>query len=430
MPNLQVAVDREPPDVVRALRECARFVLVPRVVVESRVQRGSDRREVRAPVSAAVRSGQQVQAAEPRLRGRHCPDRPGREPEVPEIGSNMHIVVAIGPHAVGCEADVGVGSEKSRVLQAREVLEEIVALRLRQRIRSRDPARASSEARRDTRVRSGRGRRRQRASRRRGRRSSRRWQRTTRIDCPSGAGSPRSPAPTRGRRSDSFDGNSPVAYSMLPRLESNEPRSSCTSPPLRTGEAHGFHGQRARIGRDAVRAGADAALQLDRAEAVREVRKVREIDEVIFGVVQRNPVERDVDAALIDAAEPHVRVAGERAGIGVRRDRRRRGEQQRKLLAEVPPLELGLIDACAGTGAAASPRTAVIVAASSVRGVGVRRTCSVVSPAAARTSTAANPARTNRRRVVPEICEPETTVGVGARGVVPPMAVTVTPASG
>ena len=86
---------------------------------------------------------------------------------------------------------------------------------------------------------------------------------------------------------------------------------------------------------------ADAALNLDRLQRMREIREVGEVRPHVLGIRQRHAVEREVDARRTDAAQREVRVAraaDARLGVGV--DRRRVAQQQRDVLPVVALLDL------------------------------------------------------------------------------------------
>ena len=136
-------------------------------------------------------------------------------------------------------------------------------------------------------------------------------------------------------------GSSPLVYSALTRREPNEPASSCSSP--RRGDVSGTLSMLIEP--------AYAAVPLllvptprwtcTELQAVGEIGEVGEVQHLIFRIVERNAVEREVDARLIDAAQPDVAVAPVVARFGVRGDRRRRAlQQQRHVLAEVARLDV------------------------------------------------------------------------------------------
>jgi hypothetical protein len=97
---------------------------------------------------------------------------------------------------------------------------------------------------------------------------------------------------------------------------------------------------RAGVRRHAMGARADTALHLHRRDAVGEIGEVGEVQPLVFRLVQRNAVEGDVDPRLVDAPQPHVRVVGRRAALGVRCHPGRLLQEDGRLLAGVAALEL------------------------------------------------------------------------------------------
>src|SRR5688500_3471028 len=71
------------------------------------------------------------------------------------------------------------------------------------------------------------------------------------------------------------------------------------------------------VGGGAIGARADAALDLHRLEAVSEIGEIREVDELILGIVERDPVEREIHTRVIDPTKPQIAVVRERARFRV-----------------------------------------------------------------------------------------------------------------
>ena len=112
-----------------------------------------------------------------------------------------------------------------------------------------------------------------------------------------------------------------------------------------TRHRHRFEIHTASERRRASRARAHTALHLHRLHVRHQVGQIGEVQHLIFHVVQRHAVERDVDARLVDAAQPQVAVAPAGAGFGVRRHGGRRiHEQHRDVLPEVPLRDSGATD--------------------------------------------------------------------------------------
>ena len=108
----------------------------------------------------------------------------------------------------------------------------------------------------------------------------------------------------------------------------------------RARERQGLEIDRPAVRRRAVGARAHAALDLHRLNVTHDAGHVGEVEHLVLRVVERDAVEREVDPRLVDAAQPDVAVARIAALLGVRRERRRVGQQQRRFLAERPLLDL------------------------------------------------------------------------------------------
>ena len=111
------------------------------------------------------------------------------------------------------------------------------------------------------------------------------------------------------------------------------------------GHWHGFEVHAASERRRARRTRAHTTLHLYRLHVRHEVGQVGEVQHLIFHVVQRHAVERDVDARLVDTAQPQVAVAPVGTGFGVRRHRRGGIHQQHgHILPEVALRDFGAAD--------------------------------------------------------------------------------------
>src|SRR6266568_4548076 len=122
-----------------------------------------------------------------------------------------------------------------------------------------------------------------------------------------------------------------------------------------SGASGGCDRQRLKVDRSAVRRGArrarpHTALYLNRVDAVRQIGEVREVQDLVFRIVQRNAVEREIDARLVDAPQPDVAVPPIIAGLGVRGERRRSLEYERDVLSERASFELGSAYGFCGDG--------------------------------------------------------------------------------
>ncbi len=109
----------------------------------------------------------------------------------------------------------------------------------------------------------------------------------------------------------------------------------------RAGERQRLEVDGAPVRRRAVAAGAHAALDLHRLQVAGEVGQVREVEDLVLRIVERDAVEGEIETRLVDAAQADVAVAGVPALFGVGGERGGVGQQQRGLLAEGAVLELG-----------------------------------------------------------------------------------------
>jgi hypothetical protein len=80
---------------------------------------------------------------------------------------------------------------------------------------------------------------------------------------------------------------------------------------------HRFKVDRPRVGRRPRRAGADAALHLHALHIGQQIGEVREIEDLVLHVVERDAVDRDVDPRLVEPTQTEIAVPPLRPGFGV-----------------------------------------------------------------------------------------------------------------
>jgi hypothetical protein len=325
--QLHVAMHVHGPARQRDLGERALFLLVPAVVVDARVQVRPHEQEMVAVVGARMRPrGQGHVPALPRQRGEEAvPDMV--EIEVPQVRPHEHVVRAPRAVPVRRGGDRRRRREHARVLQARHLLPEVVALlrghgvrarirrdlRLRCRVVRQLHAGAAGEAGELDRV--------ARAEPARAQEAGVRLV-AGMVTIPVGGLS-------RHARVGGEAVHEPRGVLQARALRAPRARRELQlAPARRGGDRHGLEVERPREARGAERAGPDAALHLYRLHGVHEVGDVREVEDLVLRIVERHAVHGDGQARLVHAPEADGTVAGE--GPRIRRGGDARGTEQRE----------------------------------------------------------------------------------------------------
>ena len=117
-------------------------------------------------------------------------------------------------------------------------------------------------------------------------------------------------------------GDEPRAKRCAGALRTKRPKLKAeVTARVRARHRHGLEVHRTREGGGARGAGADTTLHLHRLHIRHEVCHIREVEDLILHVIERDTVDRDVDTGLVESAQAQVTVSPRRAIFRVRRER-------------------------------------------------------------------------------------------------------------